>query len=61
MTHILVVVYYKCQDLAGSWYAWLERGGCGCKGSVAQWFCGSEEGVVAQKRQVERNHLDCKR
>ena len=40
-----------CQDLAGSWYARCEWGSCGCKGSVVQWFCGSEEGVVAQKRQ----------
>ena len=40
-----------CQDLAGSWYARCEHGRCGCKGSVAQWFCGSEEGTVAQKRQ----------
>ena len=39
-----------CQDLAGSWYAQHEHGGCGCKGSVVQWFCGSEEGIVAQKR-----------
>ena len=38
-------------DLAGSWYAQREHGGCGCKGSVVQWVCGSEEGIVAQKRQ----------
>ena len=31
------------------------------RGSVVQWFCGSEESVVAQKRQRLRgNHLDCK-
>ena len=30
-----------CQDLAGSWFARRERDGCGCKGSVVQWFCGS--------------------
>ena len=51
----------KCQDLAGSWYARHECGGCGCKGSVFQWFCGSEESVVAQERQKLRgDHLDCK-
>ena len=50
-----------CQDLAGSWYARCERGSCGCKGSVVQWFCGSEESIVAQERQKLRgNHLDCK-
>ena len=51
----------KCQDLAGSWYAQHEHGGCGCKGSVFQWFRGSEESVVAQERQKLRgDHLDCK-
>ena len=43
-----------CQDLAGSWYAWHELGGCGCKGSVVQWFYGSDEGIVAQVRQKLR-------
>ena len=43
-----------CQDLAGSWYARRECGDCGCKGSVVQWFCGSEESVVAQERQKLR-------
>ena len=51
----------QCQDLAGSWYAQRECGNCGCKGSVVQWFCGSEESVVAQMRQRLRgNYLDCK-
>ena len=50
-----------CQDLAGSWYAQCERVNCGCKGSVVQWFCGSEESIVAQERQKLRgNYLDCK-
>ena len=51
----------SCQDLAGSWYAQCEHGDCECKGSVVWWFRGSEEGVVAQKRQKLRgNYLDCK-
>ena len=43
-----------CQDLAGSWYAQRERGDCGYKGSVIQWFGGLDEGVVAQVRQKLR-------